>query len=216
MIDRERVQKTFCTTREAAELLGISLRTAQLWVESGLLEAWKTNGGHRRIDRQSVERLIAKPTEQERQSVTLQAPTPTPRIVPSLPAQPLNVLVVEDEPALRRIYELTLARWPLRPNVESAADGYEALLRIGHLKPDLLITDLRMPGMDGFRMLRTIRSMQELSAMNIVVVTGLHPEEITDLGGLPEGIPVLPKPIPFPQLLQIAEAIAAKRHLVAQ
>ena len=55
------IQKSFCTTREAAEILGISLRTAQLWVESGQLEAWKTEGGHRRIARVSIERLLANP-----------------------------------------------------------------------------------------------------------------------------------------------------------
>ena len=43
-----------CTTREAAEALGICVRTAQLWVEQGRLRAWKTPGGHRRILRESV------------------------------------------------------------------------------------------------------------------------------------------------------------------
>ena len=48
------------STREAAQLLGISLRTAQLWVESGVLRAWKTAGGHRRILRASVEAVLAE------------------------------------------------------------------------------------------------------------------------------------------------------------
>ena len=43
-----------CSTREAAEALGICVRTAQLWVEQGRLRAWKTPGGHRRILRESV------------------------------------------------------------------------------------------------------------------------------------------------------------------
>ena len=46
-----------CTTREAAELLGVSLRTIQLWVDNGVLEAWKTVGGHRRVSRQSIDAL---------------------------------------------------------------------------------------------------------------------------------------------------------------
>jgi len=46
-----------CTTREAAELLGVSLRTVQLWVDSGVLQAWKTAGGHRRVSRQSIDAL---------------------------------------------------------------------------------------------------------------------------------------------------------------
>lgn len=46
------------STREASEILGVSLRTVQLWVDSGVLEAWKTVGGHRRISRASVEALL--------------------------------------------------------------------------------------------------------------------------------------------------------------
>mgnify|MGYP000630290012 CR=1 FL=1 len=45
---------SFLTTREAAQVLGVSLRTTQLWVENGQLDAWKTEGGHRRISRASV------------------------------------------------------------------------------------------------------------------------------------------------------------------
>ncbi len=60
MNHNKQTPKTFCTTQEAAKLLSVSLRTAQLWVESGLLEAWKTEGGHRRISRQSIESLLEK------------------------------------------------------------------------------------------------------------------------------------------------------------
>ena len=49
---------TFITTREAARRLGVSLRTAQLWTENGLLDAWKTEGGHRRIRAESVDRVM--------------------------------------------------------------------------------------------------------------------------------------------------------------
>ena len=47
-----------CTTREAARRLGVSLRTVQLWTESGVLDAWKTPGGHRRVLNSAVDRLI--------------------------------------------------------------------------------------------------------------------------------------------------------------
>lgn len=55
-----------CTTREASELLGVSLRTIQLWVDAKRLEAWKTPGGHRRITRSSVENLFNKRTQPTR------------------------------------------------------------------------------------------------------------------------------------------------------
>lgn len=52
------MMKDILTTADAAELLGVSIRTAQMWVESGQLPSWKTPGGHRRIPRQSVLNLI--------------------------------------------------------------------------------------------------------------------------------------------------------------
>jgi excisionase family DNA binding protein len=199
--NNKQAPKTFCTTREAAEILSVSLRTAQLWTESGLLEAWKTEGGHRRISRQSIERLLADPTVQELP------------VVEESPPQALKILVVEDDPALRRLYEVNIRRWPMPLVFSTADDGYEALIRIGHDKPDLLIADLQMPGMDGFRMLYTLCSMSELSGMQIVVVSGLDPAVISAHGGVPEGIPVFPKPIPFGALLDIAKQTVTDKQL---
>ena len=195
------VQKSFVTTQEAARLLGMSLRTVQLWAESGLLACWKTEGGHRRIPLESVERLLA-----ERAGGGPADLKPRGRA----PLQPLSILVVEDEPTLMRLYRMQLARWRMRPELTTAVNGYEALVRVGRLHPDLLIADLVMPEMDGFDMLRTLRAMPELDAMEIVVVTGLDPEQLITRGGLPQGIQVLPKPIPFAELEAIAERLAVQ------
>lgn len=183
-------------------MLGVSLRTAQLWVESGLLEAWKTQGGHRRISRDSVERLLM--------SSTRHRPDPGAKQSPGAAKGDArcSILVVEDDPDLRRLYQITLANWPFKPEVRTACDGYEALVLMGRARPDLLITDLRMDGMDGFRMLHTVTSMAELAGMTIVVVTGLDSAGIAARGGLPATIPVFGKPVPFPRLRAIAEGVA--------
>ena len=127
---------------------------------------------------------------------------------------PFSILVVEDDADLRQLYELKLCNWPMQPHVRTARDvndGYEELIRMGHAKPDLLIADLQMLGMDGFRMLKTISNAPELAGMAIVVVSGLDAEEIVRRGGVPDGIPVLPKPVPFDQLRAIAEQLVAER-----
>lgn len=203
-----KIARSFCTTREAAELLGVSLRTAQLWSESGLLEAWKTGGGHRRISRQSIERLLDGsvreiPTPAEPHSVGESDGTPG--------GNRLCILVVEDDPSLRRLYEFKLGLWPMHPEVLTAGDGYEALVLLGLRRPDMLVADLNMPGLDGFRMLHTIQGAPELAGMKIVVVSGLDPEEIEQRGTIPADIPVLPKPIPFETLASIAAQILAER-----
>lgn len=87
----------YCTTREAAKILGTSLRTIQLWVESGILQAWKTPGGRRRITHESMRQLF------ERRTSTIEK-TRRAR---------LKVLVAEDDEDLLKLYEMTLSGWNL-------------------------------------------------------------------------------------------------------
>lgn len=215
MTSRQRVAKRFCTTREAADILGVSVKTAQMWTESGLLEGWRTEGGHRRIVRASVEKLLAEdksglPTVPA-EGVVSSAGVPLPLAMKPAERR-FRVLVAEDEINLRTLYSLQLSRWVLAPVVVLVANGFQALLEIGRQPPDLLIADLQMPDIDGFKMLRTLNECEDLRGMAIVVVTGLNAETVRDRGGLPPGVRLLPKPIPFSELEKIANEIAAQRE----
>jgi excisionase family DNA binding protein len=190
------VEKSFCTTREAATLLGVSVGTVQLWVESGVLQAWKTVGGHRRVMRNSVNSLLhKKPTEQPVVNAPLLDPSR------------LKVMIVEDDANLLRLYQANLSRWPMRPEVTLIDNAVSALLTMGRDCPDLLVTDLHMQGMDGFSMLRVLRETPEFAQTTIVVVTGLDAAEVELRGGVPANVEVLPKPIPFNRLLEIATGL---------
>ena len=207
-----RTVKTFCTTREAATLLGVSVGTVQLWVESGLLKAWKTAGGHRRVIRDSVTALLHK----EPASGANQVASPSPPVLYTPEDQRLrrlSVLVVEDDPVLLRLYEATIKKWPMAPELTLAANGLAALLKLGSYSPDLLITDLNMSQLDGFEMLRVIRSTPSLDMTTIVVVSGLQANMIAARGGVPIGIEVLPKPVPFERLQAIAIGLVNERRL---
>jgi len=180
----------YCSTKEAAATLGVSHRTVQLWVENGTLQAWRTAGGHRRITVESVNRLV------DGRRIAIGAP-PTPASAPA-PGKP-RVLVVDDDPLMLRLYELEMAGWGLDFEVVKANNGFEALIRIGEQRPDLLVSDLNMPGMDGFRMIRTLREDSGTAGMNMIVVSGLDRATIKAMG-LPTDIPVFPKPVPFGEL----------------
>jgi len=186
----------FCTSREAAKLLNISVKTAQLWVENGTLRAWKTPGGHRRITRQSIQDLLL-----ERHRVLKQAPSRE----RAGQSNKLQLMIVEDDKRVRRLYELTMSHWGLPLQITMARDGFEALLRIGQRRPDVLITDLNMPGVDGFRLIAALRESDLYKALQIVVVSGLTPAQIRAGGGLPKDVPVLSKPIPFNALRDFVE-----------
>ena len=182
------------STREAAEQLGVALRTVQLWVESGVLPAWKTAGGHRRISRIAVERLIGE------RRAALSGDTQPGALAVGAEAR-LRVMVVEDEPELLRLFTMVIAGWELPIDVTPASDGFEALLRMGQQCPDLLITDLNMPGMDGFKMIGSLRGVgRSFDDMEIVVVTALSEADIARRGGLPPQVRVFHKPVPFDEL----------------
>lgn len=177
-----------CSTREAATLLGVSVRAAQLWVEQGRLQAWKTPGGHRRILRRSVEAMLA---QRRQETVSL--------------ATPFEVLVVEDDPVQRLLYEETFRKLGPGVSLRSATTGIEGLIRIGERRPDLLITDLMMPGVDGFEMLETLRSGVLAQPMHIVVATALDDDDLRERGGLPPGVTLFHKPVPLKTLLNLVE-----------
>ena len=188
------------STREAAERLGVALRTVQLWVESGVLPAWKTAGGHRRISRAAVERLIGERSAALAGDAVARGPVGTTDAADATDSR-LKVMVVEDEPDLLRLFTMVIAGWELPTDVTPAANGFEALLRMGQHCPDLLITDLNMPGMDGFKMISSLRGVgQGFGEMEIVVVTALSAAEIAQRGGLPAGVRIFHKPVPFDEL----------------
>jgi CheY-like chemotaxis protein len=100
--------------------------------------------------------------------------------------------------------------------VTTINDAVSALVSIGRICPDLLIVDLHMPGMDGFNMLRVLRTIPEVTDTTIVVVSGLDAAEIRQRGGLPPEVEVLPKPVPFNRLLAIATGIIGQSRFLSQ
>jgi CheY-like chemotaxis protein len=118
----------------------------------------------------------------------------------TLTRERLVVVVVEDDPMQQDIYRVQLARMALPIESAIAMDGDEGMRAIRRLKPDLVIADLNMPGMDGFQMIREIEQDPDLSHTRIVSVTGLDWPEISDHGGLPANVLVYEKPVPFAEI----------------
>ena len=103
----------------------------------------------------------------------------------TLNRQAARILVVDDDQTIRRmlIETLTLNQ---RYLVEEASNGFEASIKLGTYRPDLLILDIFMPEMDGLELCRIIRGEPELSEMKVIITTGYpeHPklDEIGELG----------------------------------
>jgi excisionase family DNA binding protein len=189
----------YCGTTYAAKLLGLSVATVQSLVEKGEIEAWKTLGGHRRLSLRAINNYLKKNSPQRAQ-------------VDPDPRHRLSVLVVEDDEAARELYKAQFDEWDMAMDCSFMPSALEALMDIASMRPDLLITDLNMPGVDGMEMLRALKRNQQLAAMQVLVISGLPKEVIAERGGLPPNAQYLEKPINFDWLHGYLSALLAANH----
>lgn len=191
-----------CTTQEAARLLGISVTSVQQLVEAGVIDAWKTRGGHRRIPLAAVQAYKATP-----------AAAPAAR---AGGAARLRVLVIEDSELQRALYAHKLGGWDLALELRFCHNGYQALMDVAHHRPDVVLADIMMEGIDGFEVINTILGYPDLRDIDVAVLSGLAPELIAARGGMPAGIVQFPKPVNFDELRGYLRACLARRTRALQ
>jgi CheY-like chemotaxis protein len=109
-----------------------------------------------------------------------------------------RILIVDDEPAILRMVESLLTR--KGHQVEKAHDGEEGLKRALRRKPDLIITDVLMPGMDGWAFVRQLRANKELSLVPVIFLTALNSAKDRVLGFRLGADDYLPKPFHLEEL----------------
>ena len=123
---------------------------------------------------------------------------------------PLRILVVDDEPAIRRLLKTSLASQDYL--VSEAADGATALAALARDPFDVLVLDLGLPGMDGFEVIRQVRAGR--SALPIIVLS-VRTDEAGKVRALDLGADdYVTKPFGIEELL--ARIRAAVRHRLQQ
>ena len=158
------VVRASLTTGQAATHCHVSTPTLKSWIREGRLHAFKTPGGHARIAVSEFQRFL------ERHGM----PTYP------MPAAPAAVLVVDDEPHVVDMLVAFLTDHPRGFKIETATDGYEALIKLGSLRPALLILDVMMPKLDGIEVCRHLKSNPDTRTIRILGVTG-YPEGVPQL-----------------------------------
>ena len=156
--------KAVFTTFEAAKLCHVSPLSIINWVNAGRIPAFRTPGGHRRIRREDLSRFMRDngiPLPEELRDGSGRS----------------RVLVVDDEAAIRDIFAESLSRRSTPYDVMTAADGFEAGRLVATFRPDVVLLDLRMPGLDGFQVCRTIKGDSETASTVVIAMTGYHTPE---------------------------------------
>jgi len=185
---RKRVFDPFFTTKNADRGVGLGLSTVY-----GIV---KQSGGHIALHSEpghgTTFELFFVRTRDEPACEAM----PAPRVEPRMGGE--HVLLVEDEPALRQMCERMLRT--LKYRVTSFANGGEALLSVEEqgIAPDLLVTDLIMPGISGKTLAQRLR--RSLPGLRVLYMSGYTDNIIAQDGVLPPGTAFLEKPFAFGEL----------------
>lgn len=162
------------TTAEVANLLGMAVRSVQLMVDRGDLEAWKTPGGHRRITRASVERWRGR---QGDAAATSGAPAAAPAPAPAQAGTGPRVLLIEDSVHFQNLVRLLVQRHFPDVQLHVAHDGITGMALYGQIQPDVLLVDILLPDIDGAALITTLRTHEQFARCKLLVVTSLDAAE---------------------------------------
>jgi excisionase family DNA binding protein len=185
-------EEGFLTTEEVLDYLQVNLRTVYRLIKAGKIPAVRV-GRQWRFRKRDIDAWLEsqRPRQPARPS-TVRAPV--------APAGRPRVLVADDEASVRDLLSKTLAL--AEYDVDVAADGRTAVDRMRVLSYDLLITDLKMPGVDGLTVIREARRLK--ADIPIIIITGFSTEasaiEAVNLGV--SGY--LTKPFRIPRVLSVA------------
>jgi excisionase family DNA binding protein len=192
-------KRAVLTTQEAADRLGVSTTSIQKMVDRGELEAWVTPGGHRRIYSDSVEHVF-------------QSNRRSPSVSDARPARPtaLRVLLAEDEPEQVALLQRLMSIFGDKIELSVAEDASQALIQIERQRPDVVVADLIMKPFDGFHLVRTIVAEDAYASIDVMVISGMPPDEVARRGGLPPGVLFYNKPVSVDRLIGVMDAALAR------
>ena len=190
------IDETFLTTEEVLEYLQVNLRTVYRLIKAGKIPAVRV-GRQWRFRKRDIDAWL----DSQRPAADRAAAVPAaPATRPSTGATRPRVLVVDDEASIRDLLAKTLAL--AEYDVDVAPDGRSALERMRMYPYDLLIADLKMPGMDGLTVIREAKRYK--ADLPVIIITGFSTEssaiEAVNLGVAG----YLTKPFRVPQVLAAA------------
>jgi excisionase family DNA binding protein len=190
------IDETFLTTEEVLEYLQVNLRTVYRLIKAGKIPAVRV-GRQWRFRKRDIDAWL---DSQRPRGGSRAAAAPASPVRPATGTPRPRVLVVDDEASIRDLLAKTLAL--AEYDVDVAPDGRSALERMRMYPYDLLIADLKMPGMDGLTVIREAKRYK--ADLPVIIITGFSTEssaiEAVNLGVAG----YLTKPFRVPQVLAAA------------
>ena len=163
-------QRRFFTTTEVARYCEVSNDGVLKWIKAGKLRAFATPGGHYRISAEDFRDFLTRYAFPVQETFFHEA---------SSQPRARRVLIVDDDAAERETLRRGLRE--LEPGwvLDEADDGYDAGIKIGTFRPDLILLGLGLAGADGLSLCRSIRANPDTHRIRIVAITTDGDEVVT-------------------------------------
>ncbi|HVC18618.1 MAG TPA: response regulator [Vicinamibacterales bacterium] len=188
------IDETFLTTEEVLAYLQVNLRTVYRLIKAGKIPAVRV-GRQWRFRKRDIDAWL-----DSQRPRTARAAAPAPAAARTTPLSRPRVLVVDDEASIRDLLSKTLAL--AEYDVDAVPDGRSALERMRLYPYDLLIIDLKMPGMDGLSVIREAKRYK--ADLPVIIITG-YSTEASAIEAVNLGVAgYLTKPFRVPQVLAAA------------
>ncbi|MFP4302295.1 MAG: response regulator [Alkalispirochaetaceae bacterium] len=194
-------ERTF-SALEVANICGVVNQTAINWIKDGHLKAFRTPGRQYRVYAEELARFL--------HSRGMKMPEELQKVLADQVAIE-NVLIVDDDRDLNDLIKQFLEKRFPDYSVSQAFDGFEAGKSLAEAKPDIVLLDIDLPGVDGNKLCRSIKEDEGLAAPIVVAISGLDDPNVQEriMG---EGADAfLAKPLDLEKLPQLFDELAEKR-----
>jgi excisionase family DNA binding protein len=145
------------TSHQVGKLLQVNPSSINKWVKDGLIRAFRTPGGHRRIRAADLVVFLNKHE------------MPIPRSLSG--AVKKRLLIVDDDPRQLLAVGRMFKPYGERVEVQIVDNGIDALVQLGSFKPHMAILDVMMNPIDGFEVLRRLRAKDETRDLTVIMTT---------------------------------------------
>lgn len=149
------------STHDVAKICCVTPTTVIRWIEDGLIPAFKTVGGHRRVRREDLEKVCRD------RGIPFNVPTGT---------EVGRILVVDDEPVVLELVSDVVKELSHKFEVEVAKDAFDAGRLVATFRPQLIFLDLMMPGVDGFEVCTRLKKDAATTNTEVIAITGYYTE----------------------------------------
>lgn len=142
----------FLTSYQISRCLGTAISTVNYWIDQGRLKGFRTPGGHRRVRRKDLLEFLQKY-----------------HYVPGGKKE-RTILVVDDDASLRRALGRLIKSQKIPAKICYAEDGFSAGIQLLSEEPSVVVLDIHLPGIDGFKIMNQIRRLKDPPA--VIAISG--------------------------------------------